>query len=117
MSVGDFPLPIYLDNNATTQVDPRSADVVAHFLVEEYGNAGSRTHLWGSAAAKAAEGARSAVAEVMDGRPDEVLFTSGATEANNLALLGLADYGESTHKTHIITTAVEHKAVLERSST
>ncbi len=104
---------IYLDNNATTPVDPRVAAVVSRFLTDEFGNAGSRTHEWGAAAAKAVEEARRHVASVLAARPDEVVFTSGATESNNLAILGLAEYGRSNGRTHMITTAVEHKAVLE----
>jgi cysteine desulfurase len=102
-----------LDNNATTPVDPRVADVVVRYLVREYGNAGSRTHVWGSAAAKTVERTRSTLAQLTESRPDEVIFTSGATEANNLAILGLEDYGKTNGKAHIITSAIEHKAVLE----
>lgn len=106
-------LAAYLDNNATTPLDPQVAAVVSRFLLEDYGNAGSRTHVFGATAAKAVEDARESVAAVVAARPDEVIFTSGATEANNLALLGLADNGEATGKRHIVTTSVEHKAVLE----
>lgn len=106
-------LAAYLDNNATTPVDPQVAEVVSRFLTEDYGNAGSRTHSFGATAAKAVEEARASVAAVVGARPDEVIFTSGATEANNLALLGLADSAETSGKRHIVTTSVEHKAVLE----
>ena len=78
--------PIYLDNNATTPVDSRVADLVTHYSIEEYGNAGSRTHSWGSTAAKVVQKAREQIAEPVSATPDEVVFTSGATEANSLAL-------------------------------
>lgn len=103
----------YVDNNATTAIEPRVADVVLRYLADEYGNAGSRTHTWGATASKAVEEARRQLATVVDSRPDEVIFTSGATEANNLAILGLADHGLAMGRLHVITTAVEHKAVLE----
>lgn len=106
-------MPVYLDTNATTATDPRVAEVVCRYLVEDYGNAGSRTHAWGVEASKAVETARQQVAAAVGARPDEVTFTSGATEANNIALLGLADHAEAVGKRHIIATAVEHKAVLE----
>ena len=105
--------PIYLDNNATTPVDSRVADLVTHYSIEEYGNAGSRTHGWGSTAAKVVQKAREQVAEPVGATPDEVVFTSGATESNNLAILGIRDYGNNSNKRHIITTAIEHHAVLE----
>jgi cysteine desulfurase len=103
----------YLDNNATTPLDPRVADVVSRYMVEEYGNAGSRTHGFGATASKAVEEARALVADVVAARPDEVIFTSGATEANNLALLGLLDAASGSDKRHIVTTSIEHKAVIE----
>ncbi len=106
-------MPVYLDTNATTATDPRVAEVVCRYLVEDYGNAGSRTHAWGVDASKAVETARQQVASAVEARPDEVTFTSGATEANNIALLGLADHAETIGKRHIIATSVEHKAVLE----
>ncbi|MDE2981697.1 MAG: cysteine desulfurase DndA [Gemmatimonadota bacterium] len=103
----------YLDCNATTPVEPRVAEVVTRFLVEDFGNAGSRTHEYGVRAKKAVEAARSWVAGVADSDPSEVVFTSGATESNNLAILGLADALETRGRTHIVSTAIEHKAVLE----
>jgi cysteine desulfurase len=108
-----MPNPIYFDCNATTPVDSRvSAEIVGHFL-DEYGNAGSRSHEYGLRAKKAVQSARERVSRVVDANADEVIFTSGATESNNLALLGLADYAQKTGKRHIISTQVEHKAVLE----
>lgn len=105
--------PIYLDFAATTPVDPRVADLVYHVMTEEFGNAGSRTHVWGTEAKKLVERAREQVAAVVEASTDEVIFTSGATESNNLAILGLTDYGLAEGKRHIISTPIEHKAVLE----
>lgn len=105
--------PVYLDCNATTPVDPRVAELVLRFMVEEFGNAGSRTHEYGARAKKAVQQARAQVAKVVGAQPDDVTFTSGATEANNIALLGLADWAERSGKRHIIGSAIEHKAVLE----
>ena len=103
----------YFDFAATTRVDERVANVVMHYMREEYGNSGSRTHLWGAAAASAVEGARAHVAAVAGADAGEVIFTSGATESNNLAILGLRAHAESTGRRHVVTTAIEHKAVLE----
>jgi cysteine desulfurase len=103
----------YFDYAATSQVDNRVADVVYHYMREEFGNSGSRTHPFGVTARNAVEEARQNVADVVDADIDEVVFTSGATEADNLAILGLAPYGEGINAKHIITTAIEHKAVLE----
>jgi len=105
--------PIYLDCNATTPIEPSVCDKVSHFLAEEMGNAASRTHVWGTKAKQAVQSARQQVANVVKAKNDEVIFTSGATESNNIALLGLAAYGEKTGKKHVITTQIEHKAVLE----
>ena len=105
--------PIYLDHAATTPVDPRVAEVVMHHMVEEFGNAGSRTHEYGTRSARAAEHARAQVAAVVDADPAEVIFTSGATESDNLAILGLTRHGVESGRRHIVSTAIEHKAVLE----
>ena len=105
--------PVYLDCAATTPVDPEVAELVMHYMVEEFGNAGSRTHEYGAAAAKAVNHAREQVAAVVGARSDDVIFTSGATEANNLAILGLAEYGRAEGRMHIVSTQIEHKAVLE----
>jgi cysteine desulfurase len=106
-------MTVYLDTSATTPVDPRVADEIVHHLLEEYGNAGSRTHEYGQRALQAAQQARRQVAAVVNAQEDEVIFTSGATEANNIALLGMAPEGERTGRRHIVSTAIEHKAVLE----
>jgi selenocysteine lyase/cysteine desulfurase len=86
---------------------------VMHFMTEEFGNAGSRTHEYGLRAKQGVQHAREQVAAVVSAKSEEVIFTSGATESNNLALLGLAQHGDRVRKRHIITTAIEHKAVLE----
>ncbi|WP_433562292.1 cysteine desulfurase DndA [Nocardia sp. CA-151230] len=103
----------YLDVAATTRVDPRVAEVVLHWMTEDFGNAGSRTHEFGSRAKKAVQEARTQLAEQLGASSDELIFTSGATESNNIAILGLAPFGEQTGRRHIITSAIEHKAVLE----
>lgn len=105
--------PVYLDNNATTPVDPRVAAEVLKFMAHEYGNAGSRTHNFGQIAKERVNRAREEVAAVVTAKPEEVVFTSGATESNNLAILGLAAHGHNAGKRHIVSTAIEHKAVLE----
>jgi cysteine desulfurase len=84
-----------------------------HFFVEEFGNEGSRTHEFGARAKQAVQKARDQVAAVVLAKRDEVIFTSGATESNNIAILGLRDAGLKLNKRHIITTTIEHKAVLE----
>lgn len=103
----------YLDMNATSPVLVEVADLVRKMFLEEYGNAGSRTHEFGANAKKAVEKARKQVADVVDADKSEVIFTSGATESNNIAILGLKEFGEANNKKHIITTRIEHKAVLE----
>jgi cysteine desulfurase len=102
-----------LDCNATTPVDPRVQAEVFKYMAEEFGNAGSRTHTYGQAAKDRVNQARREVASVVAAQPEEVIFTSGATESNNLAILGLAAHGERTGQRHIISTQIEHKAVLE----
>jgi cysteine desulfurase len=109
----DDDAPVYLDAAATTPVDRRVAELVMACMLDDFGNAGSRTHEFGARANKLVEQARAQVAAVVDADPAEVVFTSGATEANNLALLGLASHGRASGRTHIVTTAIEHKAVLE----
>ena len=106
-------MPAYLDFCSTTPVDPRVWTVVQHFMETEFGNAGSRTHEYGMMASQAVEEARSHVAEGCGAKSDEVLFTSGATEANNLALLGLGAHSRGTGSRHALALAIEHKAVLE----
>lgn len=105
--------PVYLDCNATAPLEPEVLEAVTHWLSEEIGNAGSRTHEYGLRAKRAVQKAREQVARVVGASPDEVIFTSGATESNNLAILGLAEWGEEQGRKHIVSTAIEHKAVLE----
>lgn len=106
-------MPVYLDCNATTPLDPQVERDLIFFLTEEYGNAGSRTHEFGARAKQAVQRARDQVAAVVKCVREEVIFTSGATESNNLAILGLREFGEKSGRRHIISTAIEHKAVLE----
>lgn len=105
--------PVYLDCNATTPLDPQVRDVLVHYLTDEFGNEGSRTHEYGARAKQAVQRARDQVGAVVGVKRDEVIFTSGATESNNLAILGLRAAGHATGRKHLITTAIEHKAVLE----
>ena len=105
--------PAYLDCNASPPIEPAVRDAVFRWMSEEMGNAGSRTHEYGLRAKRAVQHARSQVAKVVEAASDEVVFTSGATESNNLAILGLAEHGIETGHRHIISTAIEHKAVLE----
>lgn len=107
------PHGVYLDNAATTVVDPRVAQLVLRLMTEEFGNAGSRTHGYGLDASRHVTLARERVATCVAATPDEVIFTSGATESDNIAVLGTADHGEATGRRHIVSTAIEHKAVLE----
>lgn len=104
--------PVYLDYNATTPMDPRVLEaMIPWFLTPS--NAGSRTHSYGHRAKEALDHARRQIAGLIGAQPEEVFFTSGATESNNLAILGLTEYGERSGHRHIISTAIEHKAILE----
>jgi len=106
--------PIYLDYAATTPVDPAVARAMAEVLTgdSDYGNAGSVTHAFGRRAAQCIEAARTQVAALIGARPEEIVFTSGATESNNLALLGVARANADRGR-HVVTTRIEHKAVLD----
>lgn len=103
---------VYLDCNATAPLEPVVLDTMIRWW-EHVGNAGSRTHGHGLRARKAVERARERVARLVDASSAEVLFTSGATESNNLAILGMAAVGVDRRRRHIVSTAIEHKAVLE----
>lgn len=102
---------IYLDHNATTPVDPRVRAAMLPYLDELFGNASSVEHAHGHAASQAVDHAREQVAAAIGARPNEILFTSGCTEANNIAVLGVAR--ANPDKRHIVTSAIEHPAVLE----
>lgn len=104
---------IYLDYNASTPIDERVLDVMIDVYRNSYGNADSRTHEYGETARKVVENSRQSVANLLGVKNDEVFFTSGATESDNLAILGLREFAETHNKKHIITTSIEHKAVLE----
>ena len=104
--------PIYLDNAATTRVDPRVAARMMTFLTEDFGNPASRTHAFGWTAEAAVEEARANVARLIGAEPAEIVWTSGATESDNLAIKGAARFHQARGK-HIITVTTEHKAVLD----
>jgi cysteine desulfurase len=104
-------LPIYMDNHATTRVDPRVLDAMMPWLTENYGNAASRSHGFGWAAEQAVETARAQVAKLIGATAREIVFTSGATESNNLAITGAVE--AQGGRQSVITQATEHKAVLD----
>ncbi len=104
--------PIYMDYGATTPCDPRVVDVMVPWLREHFGNPASRSHAWGWEAEAAVEKAREQVAELIGADPREIVWTSGATESNNLALKGAAHFYHSKGR-HLITVKTEHKAVLD----
>ena len=105
-------MPIYMDHNATTPVDPRVVEAMLPSLTEYFGNPASRTHPFGWAAARLVDRARSQLAAGIGAAPEEIVFTSGATEANNLAIKGVGASLRS-RGVHVVTCATEHRAVLD----
>ncbi|HYH41465.1 MAG TPA: aminotransferase class V-fold PLP-dependent enzyme, partial [Burkholderiales bacterium] len=105
-------LPIYLDNSATTPLDPRVVEKMLPFLTENFGNPASSTHEFGRIALRAVEGARSEIARLINADEREIAWTSGATESNNLAIKGAAAAGAKRGR-HLVTVETEHKAVLD----
>ncbi|NLP10687.1 aminotransferase class V-fold PLP-dependent enzyme, partial [bacterium] len=103
---------IYMDHHATTPLDPEVLAAMMPYLTEEFGNPSSSTHEWGRRARKAVEAARAQIAQTIGAETDEIIFTSGATESDNLAVKGVA-FSAAEKKGRIITQATEHKAILD----
>lgn len=108
----ETPFPLYFDNQATTPTDPRVVDRMLPFLTNNFGNPHSKSHKFGWDTEVACEEARDQIADLIGAQNKEIIFTSGATESNNLCLKGVAQfYGDK--KRHIITTQIDHKCVLD----
>ena len=106
-------MSVYLDYNASTPIDKRVLEYMTQIYLHNFGNADSRTHSQGQLAKGIVDNARERIANLLMVEPREVLFTSGATESDNIAIQGLYEYAVKSNKKHIVTTAIEHKAVLE----
>lgn len=107
------PKPIYLDTQATSIMDPRVTDAMMPYMFERFGNPHSRTHEYGWESEKAIEKARAQVARLIGADPKEIVFTSGATESNNISVKGVARFYANDKRRHVITTQIEHKCVLD----
>src|SRR5262247_3494577 len=105
-------MPVYLDNQSTTPCDARVVEAMIPYFTEKFGNAASRTHAFGKEASRACETARARVAALIHADPSEIVFTSGATESDNLAIKGAVD-ARKGKAIHLITVATEHPAVLD----
>ncbi|QLG62017.1 cysteine desulfurase family protein [Halorarum salinum] len=118
MSTGDTDQAIYLDHHATTPVDERVVESMQPYFTEQFGNPASDDHLFGAKAKQGVEQARERIADAINCRKEEIIFTSGATESDNLAIRGAAEHAKKHDKgNHLITTAIEHEAVLETCET
>lgn len=106
-------MSLYLDYNASAPVLPEVLNTMIETYQNIIGNADSRTHIYGTNAQKAVQLCRTNIAAILGVNPDEIIFTSGSTESNNMAILGIEEYARSTGKTHIISSAIEHKSILE----
>ena len=106
-------MSLYLDYNASAPILPEVLTTMIDVYKNTPGNADSRTHIYGTNASKLVQDCRKNIASILGVDPAEVIFTSGSTESNNTCILGIEEYAEKVHKKHIISTAIEHKAVLE----